>query len=448
MSAGSLRPLRLHRHRRRPQRPGLRGHAGARRALRAGAGGAAAGRRRGAHARVRARLQGLRPARTSCISCRPICSRSCDLGAHGLDWAAQGMATTALSADGAPLPVAAGPARRRTTLPTRPTAAQMRRFARALAPLLSKVPPRLGTGDWKDLSALAGLAWRVRRLGRARHARAAAHRRHERARPAGGAFRRRSALKGALAFDAVLGTNFGPRSPGTVLTLLYRLAAEAASGTRRARPAARRRRRRGDALARAAVAAGATIRTGARRCKRILVESDRAAGVELESGERIAARTSWSRTPIPRPPSSACSARRTSTPASCAGCGICAPRGSPRSCTWRSTARRVSRRRRAALRGRLLIAPSLAISGARLQPFQVRRILLGARHGDHAAVDATIPALAPAGKHVLSAVVQYAPYALKDGWAQGAASASSSCASGSWTGTRPASSRASWRPSC
>ena len=40
------------------------------------------------------------------------------------------------------------------------------------------------------------------------------------------------ALKGALGFDAVLGTNFGPRSPGTVLTLLYRLAAEAAAGTK------------------------------------------------------------------------------------------------------------------------------------------------------------------------------------------------------------------------
>ena len=29
------------------------------------------------------------------------------------------------------------------------------------------------------------------------------------------------------------------------------------------------------------------------------------------------------------------------------------------------------------------------------------------------------PALAPAGKHVLSVVVQYAPYALKEGWATG-----------------------------
>ena len=37
-------------------------------------------------------------------------------------------------------------------------------------------------------------------------------------------------LKGALGLDAVLGTNFGPRAPGTVLTLLYRLAAESAAG--------------------------------------------------------------------------------------------------------------------------------------------------------------------------------------------------------------------------
>ena len=43
---------------------------------------------------------------------------------------------------------------------------------------------------------------------------------------------RSDALKGALGFDAVLGTNFGPRSPGTVLTLLYRMAAEAAGGRR------------------------------------------------------------------------------------------------------------------------------------------------------------------------------------------------------------------------
>ena len=95
-------------------------------------------------------------------------------------------------------------------------------------------------------------------------------------------------LKGALGFDAVLGTNFGPRSPGTVLTLLYRLAAEAAAGTRGLAQPLGGVGALSEALAKAAVAAGATIRPGS-PVRRILVEADRAAGVELESGERIAA---------------------------------------------------------------------------------------------------------------------------------------------------------------
>jgi phytoene dehydrogenase-like protein len=37
-------------------------------------------------------------------------------------------------------------------------------------------------------------------------------------------------LQGALGFDAVLGSNFGPRAPGTVMTLLYRMAAEHGAG--------------------------------------------------------------------------------------------------------------------------------------------------------------------------------------------------------------------------
>src|SRR4029077_7762518 len=91
------------------------------------------------------------------------------------------------------------------------------------------------------------------------------------------------ALKGALGFDAVLGTNFGPRSPGTVLTLLYRMAAETACGeTALSQP-------KGglgavcDALAKSAAALGATIRT-ASPVARILVAADRAAGGRLECG--------------------------------------------------------------------------------------------------------------------------------------------------------------------
>ena len=72
-------------------------------------------------------------------------------------------------------------------------------------------------------------------------------------------------LKGALGFDAVLGANFGPRSPGTVLTLLYRLAAASR------RPAAVCRNRAGgmgalcDALAKAAAARGRADPHRARR---------------------------------------------------------------------------------------------------------------------------------------------------------------------------------------
>src|SRR6202034_4825339 len=87
-------------------------------------------------------------------------------------------------------------------------------------------------------------------------------------------------LKGALAFDAVLGTNFGPRSPGTVLTLLYRLAAQAAAGASGLSQPKGGMGAVCDALAKAAAAAGATIRTAA-PVARIIVEEDRACGVVL-----------------------------------------------------------------------------------------------------------------------------------------------------------------------
>jgi phytoene dehydrogenase-like protein len=69
----------------------------------------------------------------------------------------------------------------------------------------------------------------------------------------------------------------------------------------------------------------------------------------------------------------------------------------------------------AALRGRLLIAPSLDY---------LERAYNHTKYGEYSsapAMEITVPtvndaSLAPPGKHVLSAIVQYAPYALKDGW--------------------------------
>ena len=56
--------------------------------------------------------------------------------------------------------------------------------------------------------------------------------------------------------------------------------------------------------------------------------------------------------------------------------------------------------------------------GARIQSLQIRRILARACHGDNPAKLAD-PSLAPDGACILSAIVQYAPYALKEGWTAG-----------------------------
>ncbi|HLN50303.1 MAG TPA: NAD(P)/FAD-dependent oxidoreductase [Steroidobacteraceae bacterium] len=341
------------------------------------------------------------------------------LSSHGLKWAAQSMPTIALGAQGAPLavglPLAAGPevtaedaaAYGRYT-------AQMRRFAQALVPLLSKVPPRLGTRDWGDIMALLRLGWQIRKLGRDDM--------RELLRIGGmnvydlleDQFRS-AVLKGALGFDAVLGTNFGPRSPGTVLTLLYRMAAEAAGGAALTQPAG------GlgalcDALAKAATAAGATIRTSA-PVSQILVESDRAAGVLLESGERITARTVLSSADPKNTFLNLLGARHLDTGfvrrvnhlrarGLAAKLHLALDRAPP-----------FSGLQSAALGGRLLIAPSLEY---------LERAYNHAKYGEYSAAPAmeiTVPtvndaALAPPGKHVLSAIVQYAPYALKNGWPQ------------------------------
>ena len=161
----------------------------------------------------------------------------------------------------------------------------MQRLAAALHPVLTEAPPRLGTGSWRERASLLRLGWRIRRLGRrdmrellrigGMNVQDLLEERFE-----------SPLLKGALALDAVLGTNLGPRSPGTVLTLLYRMAA--AGGAEALAQPAGGLGALSAALAAAATAAGAQIRTAA-PVARILVSADRASGVVLASGEEIAA---------------------------------------------------------------------------------------------------------------------------------------------------------------
>jgi len=357
------------------------------------------------------------------------------LGDHGLAFVDQEMLTVALSADGEPLVLGAtgravgGPGAGGAAGAGSAGGASahmgylhlLNRLAAALRPMLDGVPPRLGTNAWGDRRALLQLAWQIRRLGR--------HDMRELLRIGGMNVYDllhdnfdSPLLRGALGFDAVLGTNLGPRSPGSVFTLLYRLAgAVAAPGKvecgRLGRPLLQPRGGLGAvsrALASAAVAAGAKIRTGtAVEC--IVVRAHRAAGVQLTSGEIISADTV-----ISNVDPKATFLRLLGAEYLDAG-----------------FTRRVSNLRTRGLAAklhlaldrlplftgltedllgnRLLIAPSLDY---------VERAFNHSKYGEFSAapaIEITLPtvndaALAPAGRHVLSAVVQYAPYNLKNGW--------------------------------
>jgi phytoene dehydrogenase-like protein len=346
--------------------------------------------------------------------------RELQLGSHGLEWAAQGMPTTALVPGGARLSLTQAGAEQGLSAADaqsyRVYTARMGRFAAALVPMFSRVPPRLGTTGWADRLALLRLGWQIRRLGRRdmrELLRIGGMNVHDLLEENFDS----EALKGALGFDAVLGANFGPRSPGTVLTLLYRLAAESAAG------AAGLSQPKGgmgalcNALAKAATAAGATIRTGA-PVARILVEGDRVAGVVLESGESIGAHDVISSADPKTTFLRLLGARYLDTGfvrrvKHIRSHGLAAKlhlalNGAPS----------FSGVPEASLRGRLLIAPSLQ---------HIEHAYNHAKYGEFSAapvMEITVPtvndpSLAPPGHHVLSAIVQYAPYALKGGWDSG-----------------------------
>jgi phytoene dehydrogenase-like protein len=341
------------------------------------------------------------------------------LASHGLEYAASGLPTVALAADGRPLGV--GPSAlpalaersARDAAAYGPFSARLGRFARFLHTLQDAAPPRLGTDAFGDRLALAKVGLRLRLLGR-RDMR-------EFLRIIGmNAYDLLSdefetpLLKGALGLDAVLGTNFGPRAPGTVLTYLSRLAAESAVGPL---PLAQPRGGLGavsQALARAATAAGATIRTSA-PVARIVVREDRAAGVELGSGERIEAAAVISNADAKTTFLRLLGARHLDT-------GFVRKVDHLRSHGLAAKLHLALDRLPAfqgvppaALGGRLVLAPSLDY---------LERAWNHSKYGECSAapaIEITLPtvhdpALAPAGKHVLSAVVQYAPYAPRAGW--------------------------------
>lgn len=286
---------------------------------------------------------------------------------------------------------------------------RMTRFSDLLRKYLNKAPPRLGAKDLKNLLALGQLGFDLRRLGKEEmreFLRLIGMNIHDE-------LNERFAsplLKGAISLDAVLGTHLGPRSPNTILTYLYRLAGDHG---RTAVPVGGMGSVSNE-LAQVARSAGVTIRTSM-PVRRIVIENGRATGVETESGDRFESFTVISNADPKNTIMNLVGARHLET----------------------GFTRRIRHLRSKGNAAKLHLAldglPTIA--GVTKKEFAerfviapdehyVERAFNPAKYGEcspQPVVEMTFPSfrdetLAPAGKHVMSAIVQYAPYELKGGW--------------------------------
>ena len=218
-------------------------------------------------------------------------------------------------------------------------------------------------------------------------------------------------LKGALATSGVDGSMLGPKASGTGLMLLY----QAANGF----PPPVRYVKGGTgalstALAEAATKRGAVIQTGV-RVEKVLIRKNRATGVALSDGQEIGCKAVAS------------SADPRTTLLELVGAQKLELRvmRRARNIRYRGSTAKVNLaldqvpefkgvRNTAELQGRILVSPSIdylerAYDDAKYQAWS------------HApCLDMTIPTIldttrAPEGNHILSAVVRYAPYHLKQG---------------------------------
>lgn len=282
-------------------------------------------------------------------------------------------------------------------------------YADLLAGALEATPPRLGSRNGRDLLALAKLGLDVRRLGRDRMRDflriIAMNIRDELVEHFESPL-----LRGAICLDAVLGTHLGPRSPNTILTYLYRLA----GGHGRIALPKGGMGAVAETLAKSAREAGVTIRTST-LVERIVIGDGHVAGVETGAGERFDSRLVVSNADPRRTLLELAGARH-------------AEAGFVRRVSNFRTRGNAAKLHVALdglpdiggldagdLRGRLVIASD---------EDYVERAFNPAKYGEWSTepvIEMSIPTLAdaglaPDGHHVLSAVVQYAPFALAGGW--------------------------------
>ena len=165
--------------------------------------------------------------------------------------------------------------------------AMLDRIARAVEPTLDEAPPDPFSRRPRDLWRLARTGWRLLRLGadgpRALEILVGA------ARPVLDRWFETDALKATLATDAIIGALASPSTPGTAYVLFHHVMGEV-DGARGVWGYVRGGMGAlSEAIAAAARARGAEVRTGA-RVARIRVRDGRADGVALADGTELAAR--------------------------------------------------------------------------------------------------------------------------------------------------------------
>jgi phytoene dehydrogenase-like protein len=291
----------------------------------------------------------------------------------------------------------------------------MHHMAMAVKPIIGMVPPDPASLSPSDLKGLFQLGGHFRSLGGERF-----HALHKLMTMSSADYLDEwfefGPLKATKSASGIIGTFLGPRSPGSAYVLLHHYMGEIDGAFRAWGFQKGGTGGISNAIAGAARASGAEIRTDA-AVERVLVKNGRAVGVALASGEEIAAavvvsgldpRLTFTRLVDPGllPADLVDGVRRykfrgSSGKVNLALAGLpdfkCLPGPGPH------------------LRGAISISPSVEY---------LERAYDDAKYGEfsrHPYMDVVIPSMidpgmAPPGKHVMSVFVQYAPYHLNGGW--------------------------------
>jgi phytoene dehydrogenase-like protein len=356
----------------------------------------------------------------------PHIARELELARHGLAFIKPDIRVCALDPEGRTLRIYEDPARTAHELKSLSAHdaasypefhASFARIGRVLAPLMTLTPPSIDKPTAGDVWHFGKLGKDFRRLGKKDAYRLLRWGPMAVADLAAEWFET-ELLRAVIAARGITGAFAGPWSAGTSVPLLLQAAFDGSAIA----PALSVSGGMGaltQALAAAAQAAGAEVRTGA-SVARVLIKDGAATGVVLDTGEEIAARAVVSNAdpqrtflrlvdPTELDPDFLTKVRGYRAHGTAAKVNL-ALAGLP---TFKALPD-ASANGHAELRGRIHIGPDIDY---------LERAFDAAKYGDYSPapyMDITIPTLAdptlaPTGKHVMSIYVQFAPYRLKDG---------------------------------